>query len=61
MKPGQNVYLCENETRTPVVIIEKWTTFAKVRVIATGKTLTKSLMILEAVDNEQNKSSNSGS
>jgi len=59
MKAGDTVILCENGEQTPVVIVEKWTTFAKVRVIATGKTLTKSLMLLKEVENEQDRTSHS--
>jgi hypothetical protein len=54
MKPGETVMLCENETKTPVVIVDKWTTCAKVRVIATGKEIIRSIMLLEEISNDSN-------
>ncbi len=52
MKPGETVILCENGTETPVVIVDHWTTCAKVRVIGTGKEIIRSLMLLEEIGNE---------
>ena len=60
MKSGDTVYLIENEAKTPVVIVDKWTTFAAVRVIATGERLTKSLMLLEEIENEEAGANNPG-
>jgi len=50
MKAGETAFLCENGTKTPVVIVDHWTTCAKVRVIATGKEIIRSLMLLEAIE-----------
>jgi len=58
MKSGDTVYLIENETETPVVIVDLWTTFAAVRVIATGEVKTRNLMLLEEIEREQDRSSN---
>jgi hypothetical protein len=52
MKAGDTVFLCEDEAKTPVVIVDKWSTCAKVRVIGTGKEIIRSLMILEEIGND---------
>jgi hypothetical protein len=53
MKNGDTVFLCENGAKTPVVIVDKWSTCAKLRVIGTGKEIIRSLSILEEVKSDR--------